>query len=301
MTKTRPRVVFLGTPAAAVPSLQALHRSCDVVLVVTRPDRPQGRSRRPKPSAVKEAALELGLPVDEAARGRDLPELWPDSEIDVGVVTAFGGLIPEPVLSRPQRGFLNVHFSLLPRWRGASPVSSAIAAGDEETGVSIMQLEATLDTGPVVAATTLVIGDKDAGTLTRLLAGIGADLVVEAVLNPSDGVPQMDELATYAPPIGPGLRILDLDQPAPVTANKVRSLAPKPGAVINLDVGRLLVKRAKATIEPLPSREWEFDDERLRIGSGGRAVELLEVQPEGKKAMKGSDWVRGWRRPPNVV
>ncbi|MGH8925751.1 MAG: methionyl-tRNA formyltransferase [bacterium] len=297
------RAVFLGTPAAAVPSLEKLAQVAEVVAVVTRPDRPMGRSKRPVPSPVKAAALARGLNVVEAARGAAIdPRLF---EVDLAVVTAFGVIIPANVLKAPKHGLVNVHFSLLPRWRGASPVAAAIAAGDQETGVSIMSLEEGLDTGPVFAALSVVIGGEEtAGELTERLALVGASLLAETLpallagrLTP---VPQDGARATYAPRLQASDRILDLRQSAESNARKIRALTPKPGAVLLLDGERLGVIAARPTDRDLPTGQFETTGDRLMVGSAGGALELLTVRPEGRKEMAGSDWARGWRRPPVV-
>ncbi|HKY49253.1 MAG TPA: methionyl-tRNA formyltransferase, partial [Acidimicrobiia bacterium] len=175
------RAVFLGTPAAAVPTLISLSKVATVVAVVTRPDQPRGRSTRPVPSPVKEAAIGLGLATLQPANGSELTDALKGlGQIDIGVVTAYGTLIRPAALSIPTRGFLNVHFSLLPRWRGANPVVAALLAGDGETGVSIMLLDEGLDTGPLIAGSTVVIGrDETAGELTTRLADLGAEMLVE--------------------------------------------------------------------------------------------------------------------------
>ena len=181
MTLPRPRVVFLGTPEAALPSLFRLVEVAEVIQVITRSDRPRGRSGTPSAAPVKQAALDLGLPVVEANRGTAVEAVFPDLPIDAAIVTVFGVLIPPSLLTRPGRGFLNVHFSLLPRWR-AAPVAAAIAAGDEETGVTIMQLDRTLDTGPILRARSVPIGGEETtGELTERLASIGADLLVQTL------------------------------------------------------------------------------------------------------------------------
>ena len=297
MTFTRPRVVFLGTPEAGIPSLARLVEIGEVVAVITRSDQPRGRTRTPQPSPVKQAAIDLGLPVVEADRGAEVVAGFPDLVVDAAVVTAFGVLIPSSLLQRPGRGFLNVHFSLLPRWRGAAPVSAAIAAGDEETGVTIMQLDRTLDTGPIVAARAVAIGPEEtAGELTERLAVIGADLLAEVLQQePLASIRQDDRFATYAPSVGSADRIIDLRKPGEVNSRRVRSLSPRPGAVLDLEGDRLGILSVRPTTDALPTGEWRFDGDELQIGSGDQALDLLEVRPAGRKAMTGASWARGIR------
>jgi len=174
------RAAFLGTPASAVPSLAALADVADVVLVVTRPDRRRGRGARPTPPPVKTAALEWGFPVAQPEDAATLQRLLAPLSLDLALVVAFGMILPPEVLATTRLGFVNVHFSLLPRWRGAAPVARAILAGDEKTGVSLMLIDAGLDTGPVIAAVgTPIAPDETRGSLTARLAHLGALLVDE--------------------------------------------------------------------------------------------------------------------------
>lgn len=295
------RAIFLGTPAAAVPSLDHLAASSEVIAVVTRPDRPRGRSGKPQPSPVKVAALARGLPVVEAARSADID--IPLFDVDLAVVVAFGVIIPAKALMRPRHGFVNLHFSLLPRWRGAGPVAAAIAAGDEETGVSFMQLDEGLDTGPVLAARSVVIGgDETAGELTTRLATLAGSLLVDTIppLMAGDiqAVAQDETKATYAPRLGPADRPIDLDQSAKQNVRKIRALTPKPGAFLLVDGERVGITSSRETGENLATGQFSTDGERLLVGSGGKAMELQMVRPAGKKEMTGVAWSRGWRRTP---
>jgi methionyl-tRNA formyltransferase len=292
--------VFLGTPEAAVPSLQALVAYADVVAVVTRPDQPQGRSKTPVPSPVKVAATGLGLPVLQPANSSELTSALAGlGPVDVGVVTAFGILISSKALAMPARGFLNVHFSLLPRWRGASPVVAAILAGDEETGVTIMNLDQGLDTGPIVAARTATIGrDETGGALTDRLAGLGAGLLIEN-LEPWMSIslmalPQAEVGATTAPKITKSDLLIDIGGTVDGLVRRIRALAPRPGAFLELaDDLRLRILAARATSDVVEAGELSKVDRRLLLGVADGALELLEVQTPGKKPMSAAAWLRG--------
>ena len=303
MSKSSLRTVFLGTPSAAVPILDQLAKVAEVDVVLTRPDRALGRSRQLRPSPVKVAALARGLNIVDVERAADIdPHLF---EVDLAVVVAFGVIIPSKVLEVPKHGFVNLHFSLLPRWRGAAPVSAAIAAGDEETGVSIMRLDEGLDTGPVLAARPVVIGnDETAGDLTDRLAALGGSLLIETISDLVAGrivaVPQDEAKATYAPRLGAADRNIDLSLSAAHNARRIRALTPKPGAVLAVDGAPLAVRSAWATNEKLATGQFRKDGERLLVGSGGDALELGRVRPAGRKEMAASAWARGWRKTPVV-
>ncbi|HKZ21061.1 MAG TPA: methionyl-tRNA formyltransferase [Acidimicrobiia bacterium] len=297
------RAVFLGTPAAAVPSLDYLTDAAEVSAVVTRPDRPRGRSGNPQPSPVKVAALARGLTVVEAGGADDIDGQLLD--VDLAVVVAFGVIIPARALARPRHGFVNLHFSLLPRWRGAAPVAASIAAGDEETGVSLMQLDQGLDTGPVLAARSVVIGDEEtAGELTTRLSHLAGSLLVDTIsallAGEIEAVAQDGAKATYAPRLGPNDRQVDLNQAAEQNVRKIRALTPKPGAYFLVDGERVAITSARATGDTLATGEFASDGEHLLVGSGGRAMELRMVRPAGKREMTGGAWSRGWRSTPHV-
>jgi methionyl-tRNA formyltransferase len=303
VSKASLRTVFLGTPSAAVPTLDQLAEVAEVAVVLTRPDRAVGRSRQPRPSPVKIAALARGLNIVEVGGIGDIdPHLF---EVDLAVVVAFGLIIPSKVLEIPKHGFINLHFSLLPRWRGAAPVFAAIAAGDEETGVSVIRLDAGLDTGPVLAARPVVIGnDETAGDLTDRLAVVGSSLVIETISDLEVGrivpVPQDEAKATYAPRLDAADRKIDLSLGAAQNARRVRALTPKPGAVLLVDGAPLAVRSAWATDEKLATGQFWKDGERLLVGSGGDALELGRVRPAGKNEMAATAWARGWRKTPVV-
>lgn len=280
------RLAFLGTPEAAVTCLRALvEAGHDVALVVTRPDRRRGRGGQLSPSPVKAAALALGLPVTH--RLDDVA----DAHVERGVVVAFGRIIPEELLARVP--MLNVHFSLLPRWRGAAPVQRAILAGDEETGVTIMTLEATLDTGPVHAVRRVEVADKSAEALTAELAALGAEALVEVLARPAlleHSSPQRGE-ATYADKITKEELHLRATMSVAAFTRTVRV-----GGAFALVAGRRLgvLSAGPATLAPPPGYARRRGAE-VAFGVADGGVALLEVRPEGARAMAASAWWSGLR------
>lgn len=295
------RIVFLGTPDEAVPTLDALAGRFQVDLVVTQPDRPRGRSGTPRPPAVKERAVELGIDVAQPERRSDVgPAIAGAGEFDLGVVVAYGRILGPDVLAHPDKGLLNVHFSLLPRWRGAAPVARALMAGDTMTGVTILKLDEGLDTGPVLTAQAVDIGrEENAGELTERLARLGARLVTSVIPGyiegSADPVPQSDAGANYAAKIRAEDRPLDLDATPKEFIDKVRGLAPDPGATLVIDGEPHKVLGARESEWSPARRNWEIhgDTPVVAVGEGG--VELVELQPPGKRPQTGDDWARGRR------
>ena len=272
------RIVYLGTPADAVPPLHALvEAGHDVAFVVTQPDRRRSRGAGADPTPVKRAALDLGLTVLTPAKAREVVVDVTASDAEFGVVVAFGQLLPGALLDAIPNGFVNMHFSLLPRWRGAAPVERAILAGDTETGVSLMQIEAGLDTGPVYASTRVPIGVAEtAGELHARLVEAGTGLLMSELPNlaGTTPVPQSGE-PTYADKLTVEEFELDLRKPAVELARIVRAGNPRPGAWFRLGNRRVKVWRAH-----------EEPDGTLALD---------EVQPEGKQAMDASAWRAGLR------
>lgn len=301
------RVVFLGTPQAAIPTLELLEDSHDVGLVITQPDRPKGRSKTATPPPVKEFAVDRGLHIEQPTNRGELAEsIVASGPFEVGVVVAYGRILRPEVLQAPARGLLNVHFSLLPRWRGAAPVARALMAGDTMTGVTIMKLDEGLDTGPVLTAQAIDIPETDdAGALTQRLADLGARLLIDVLprylsrdLQP---VPQSDDGVTYAEKIGREDRPIDQDADAESVVAKVRALAPSPGATLVLDQEPHKIYEARRTDVPVEPGTWVAVDGRPVAGFGDGAVELITLQPPGRNPQSGTDWVNGRHSDRGVV
>jgi methionyl-tRNA formyltransferase len=295
------RIVYLGTPEAAVPPLQALVAAGhDIAFVVTQPDRRRSRGRGSDPSPVRTAAEQLELPVRTPVKAREIVDDVRDSGAQLGVVVAFGQLLPVPLLEALPLGFVNVHFSLLPRWRGAAPVERAVLAGDTETGVCVMQLEAGLDTGPVYATSRMHIGAREtAGELRDRLVEVGTQLLVEEVPRIADATPvEQTGEPTYAEKLIVDEFRLDPQRPAAELDRLVRAGNPRPGAWMHVGGKRVKVWRAHPDADTADAPETSGVGS---ITSGGAlvttsgALVLDEVQPEGKRAMPAAAWRTGLR------
>jgi methionyl-tRNA formyltransferase len=291
------RTVYLGTSGFGAAVLERLARSDHrPVLVITRPDRPRGRGRRLAAPPVADAARELGLELyqPETVNSDEARERIAAAAPEAVCICAFGALIKEPLLS--DYPMLNVHPSLLPRWRGAAPLERAIEAGDEVTGVSIMRPTMEMDAGPVcLQAEEPIHPDDDFGALSSRLERLGGDLLVEALDRRPEFHEQPDDGVTIADKIGPEDRVLDPALPADQLARRVRALTPHVGAYLELDGERLGVWRAlpaAGTASPEPGR-LSATDGRLLYGCAGGALELLEVQPAGGRVMDAAAWLRG--------
>ena len=296
------RIVFFGTPVFAVPSLQALlHGRFTVAGVVTQPDKPQGRSRSELiPPPVKVAAQAAGIPVLQPVR--PIGDVFAASlrrlEPDLGIVVAYGHILRPEVLSVPSRGMINVHASLLPRHRGAAPIQHAILTGDRETGISIMQMEEGLDSGPVLHQVLTPIGaDETAGALAARLADLGAAALIEAISLGSRGLahpqPQDHSKATYAPKLERELARLVWQQDAGALVRQIRAFDPAPGAWTNLNGGTLkLFGATQAPGAGEPGTVLETSG-RLVVAAGSGAVAVSEVQPAGKTRIPVEAWVHG--------
>ncbi|MGB3910510.1 MAG: methionyl-tRNA formyltransferase [Pseudolysinimonas sp.] len=295
------RIVFAGSPAAAVPSLQALAATeHEIVAVVTREDAPLGRKRVLTPTPVADAAETLGIPVLKANRIAPLEARIATLRPDLGVIVAYGGLIREPLLSTPRLGWINLHFSLLPRWRGAAPVQRALIAGDEQTGATVFQLVAELDAGPVFATLEYPIGrNQTAGHLLEVLAERGAGLLASVVDDLDAGTAQAATQVgdvTLAPKLDLEDGRLDWSRPAAELDARIRGTTPEPGAFALLDGGERLkvLDAAIAHGDPtLAAGEFDLRAGRLLVGSGTDPLHLVTVQPAGKRAMAAADWWRG--------
>lgn len=310
------RLIFAGTPEPAVPALRALidHPDHEVVAVLTRPDARVGRGRGLRPSPVKEVAVEHGIEViapeslsDESAQAR-LAELAPDCI----PVVAYGNLVPEDLLALPAHGWVNLHFSLLPAWRGAAPVQAAIAAGDDVTGASTFIIEKGLDTGPVLGTVTETVRDDDtADDLLTRLAHSGATLLAATMDGLAAGrlrpEPQPDDGVSHAPKITTADARIDWANPAHIIDRRVRAHTPAPGAWTMLGDDRL--KIGPVTVADVAEEGVELSPGRIRVekkrvlvgAGGGTAVVLGDVQPPGKRMMAAVDWARGARPDDEVV
>ena len=298
------RVVFLGTPAAATPCLRALNQGAEIALVITRGDRRRGRSSGKTPSEVKKVAAELELPTVCPENRVQLEEaLRSVAPFGMGVVVAYGMLLTRSMLDLADLGFVNVHFSLLPRWRGAAPVAAAIRAGDPVTGVSLMNVTEGLDSGPVVAAAPVAIGEADErGGLTDRLSLLGAELLAEnlggLLAGRISGSAQDEEEATYAPRLTAEDARLDLQRPVEELARQVRAMAPRPGAFVRWKQTRMRILRVRwSSSPPLSLREGELAVTGGELWCGGRdgGLVLDGIQPPGKRVMTGSAWANGVR------
>lgn len=278
----------------------------EVGAVVTNPDRPAGRGMQLRPSPIKRRALEHGVDVlqPERARDPDLHDRLRELAPEVATVVAYGSILPTTLLEIPPKGFVNVHFSLLPLYRGAAPVQRAVMEGRRETGVSIMVLTQGMDEGPVLARREMAIEEDDtAGTIGDRLAVEGAALLTETlppyVAGELQPVPQSDSDATYAPKVSPEEARIEWSRPAPALRDHIRGLNPVPGAWTTVGEGRLKVwKAAVSPRRDLQPGELEVVDEGLTVGTGDGALELLEVQMRGKRQMSGQELARGLRLGP---
>jgi methionyl-tRNA formyltransferase len=302
------RVLFFGTSAFAVPTFDALHdaRNRHTILgVVTQPDRPSGRGLKLQQSPVKQRASEFGYTIyqPERVRRKPFPSEVADMAPDALVVVSFGQIIPEKMLQQPRFGGINVHASLLPRWRGAAPIHHALLAGDSETGVATMQMEATLDTGAIyLEAREPIREDDTVATLERRLARLGGPLLVRTLdmldrgeLTPT---PQSEDGMLYASPVTRESGFLDpVSSPAHVLERQVRGTAPRPGAyiVIGGRTLKVLEARVENTNPSSPGTVVHIGKEGVSVGTPDENLLLVRVQPENKGAMNASDWARGAR------
>jgi methionyl-tRNA formyltransferase len=297
------RIVFGGTPDVAIPSLDALAESRhELIAVVTRPDAPSGRGKKLSASPVAQRAAELGIEVLKPQRPRDeefvarLTELAPTC----CPVVAYGALLPQRVLDIPRHGWVNLHFSLLPAWRGAAPVQHAILAGDKKTGATTFRIVLELDAGPIFATVTEPIRPDDtAGDLLHRLSLSGARLLVDTLDGIEDGTliptpqPETDGQLSYASKITVDDARIDWTKPAEVVDRLIRGCFPAPGAWTTFDGDRFKIDSARISDTVLPPGALEITKRSVRVGTGTSALELGEVQAQGKKPMAAADWARG--------
>lgn len=297
------RIVFMGTPDFAVPSLRALAAAHDVALVLTRPDAVRSRGKKLEPSPVKAAALELGLPVLEAKRMEpDVVDALRAARADVFCVAAYGCILPDEVLTMAPLGCVNVHASLLPRWRGAAPIQRAILAGDAEAGVSIMRIGHGVDTGAYCAQASCSVAGKSADELTSELAELGAGLLLEVLPELAAGTvswtEQDEALVTHAAKIQKAE--LRLDPAVSAADNERRALASSDAAPARCMLAGKPVRVLAARVAPvsgavLAAGELAIQGGRVLLGCGEGALEVLELKPDGKRAMDAAAWAAGQR------
>jgi methionyl-tRNA formyltransferase len=296
-------IVFMGSPDFSIPTLRALFGAYDVVGVVTQPDRASGRGRERKAPPVKTLALELGLSVmqPEKLRQPEAMEQLREWNPDLIVVAAFGQILRRDVLELPRYGCINVHASLLPRWRGAAPIHAAILHGDEETGVTIMLMDVGLDTGPMLSKRSIrLTREETAGSAFEKLSRLGADLLIETLPDYLSGkltpTPQTEEGVTYAPMIKKEEGRLDFSQDAESLERRVRAFNPWPGAFMDYDGILLKIHRARLEAGRAEAGQRLIVEDQPAVGAGGGILILEEVRPAGKKPMSGRAFLAGARQ-----
>jgi len=294
---TRLRLAFMGSPGFAVPALRALHDAGhEIAAVYSQPPRPSGRGRAINPCPVQAAAAALGLPVRTPTQLRNdvgEHEAFAALDLDAAVVAAYGLILPQAMLDAPRRGCLNIHASLLPRWRGAAPIQAAVLAGDAETGITIMQMDAGLDTGAMLLRGRVPIGPRTtAAELHDSLAVMGADLVLQALHDGGDPVPQPPEGATYAAKLTRDSGRLDWTQPAVQLDRQVRGLTPWPGTWAMLDTEVLKILSAEPAFGS--GAPGTVLDDALLVACGEGALRLLRLQRPGRAPMAAEALLRGF-------
>jgi len=296
------KIVFMGSPNFSLPGLRALAKNYQVIGVVTQPDRASGRGRETKMPPVKALALELGIPImqPEKLRAPEAMQQLLDWKPDLIVVAAFGQILKKDVLDLPPFGCLNVHASLLPRWRGAAPINAAILHGDEETGVTIMQMDVGLDTGPMLAKRSMRLSaDDTAGSVTETLSHLGANLLIETLPDYLSGNitprPQSEEGVTYAPMLKKEEGRLDFTRAAITLERQIRAFNPWPGAFMDFEGALLKIHKAHVEGAVASVGQRLVYQEQPAVGARGGLLILDEVQPAGKKSMSGKSFLAGAR------
>jgi methionyl-tRNA formyltransferase len=297
------RIIFMGSPEFAVPALNALvEAGHEITAVYCQPPRPAGRGKAERKTAVHERAEQLGLAVRTPRTLRDPEEQarFAALDADLAVVAAYGLILPKPILEAPRIGCVNIHASLLPRWRGAAPIQRAILAGDEVSGVTIMQMDAGVDTGPMLLKRELPLDRKNAGQITNELAELGADALLEWLDQPAPPQPQPNEGATYAPKIDKAETRIDWLATAEQIERQVRAFAPSPGAWFEVNGERIKLLEAVAGSDA-SGNPGEVLDESLNIACGEGYVRPLKVQRAGRAAMSVGELLRGFPAPKGTV
>jgi methionyl-tRNA formyltransferase len=298
------RITFMGTPDFAVPTLRALHDAGhEIIAAYTQPPRPAGRGKADRPSPVHRIAEALGIEVRHPPSLRDLTEqaAFLALEADTAVVVAYGLILPQTLLEAPKLGCFNVHASLLPHWRGAAPIQRAILAGDPMTGVTIMRMEAGLDTGPMLAKLRVPVEEKTSGELHGELADAGARLMVETLAQLDDLRPEPQEQreATYAPKIAKAEARIDWRKPGELLEREVRAFAPFPGSWFEMDGERIKLLRAR--VIGVNGAAGTVLDEQLTVACGNAALRPLKLQRAGRPALSAAEFMRGKTVPVGTV
>ena len=296
------KIVFMGTPDFAVPVLDALARAHQILAVYTQPPRPAGRGKADRPSPVHTRAVELGLPVHHPVTLKSPGDQAEFAALgaDIAVVVAYGLILPQAILNAPRLGCLNIHASLLPRWRGAAPIHRAILAGDTETGICIMQMAAGLDTGPVLLRETTPIGPEDTtADLHDRLSAMGARMICDVITKlPMASEPQSDQGISYATKIAKSESRIDWTQPATQVDRLIRGLSPFPGAWCDIGGERVKFLRSRlAQGQGQPGQRLHG----LTIACGSGAIEVTLAQREGKRPMVAADFLNGATLPDNLT
>ncbi len=297
------RIIFMGSPDFAVPSLEALvEAGHDVVAVYAQPPRPAGRGKTDRKTPVHERAEELGIDVRTPRTLRDPEEQaqFRALDADLAVVAAYGLILPKPILEAPRQGCVNVHASLLPRWRGAAPIQRAILAGDEVSGVTIMKMDEGLDTGPMLLERELDIRGKNAGQVTEELANLGAEALVEWLADPTPPRPQPAQGATYASKVDKAEARIDWSRTAEEIARQVRAFNPVPGAWFEANGERVKLLEAVAG-EDATGPAGQVVDDCLSIACGSGYVRPLKVQRAGRAPMTPGELLRGFAIPKGAI
>ena len=297
------RIIFMGSPDFAVPALNALvEAGHDIAAVYCQPPRPAGRGKADRKTAVHERAEQLGLEVRTPRTLRDAEEQAKFAALgaDLAVVAAYGLILPKPILEAPRLGCVNIHASLLPRWRGAAPIQRAILAGDTVSGVTIMQMDEGLDTGPMLLKRELQLDRKNAGQVTEELAKLGASALLKWIENPSPPEPQPENGATYAPKVDKAEARIDWNRPAVEIERQVHAFSPRPGAWFEASGERIKLLEARVG-DDASGRPGEVLDDCLNVAAGDGYVRPLRVQRAGRGAMTVDELLRGFPIPKGTV
>ncbi len=299
-TPKKLRLAFMGTPEFAVPALRALHAAGhEIVAVYSQPPRRAGRGKKLSPSPVQKVAEQLGIEVrvPVSLKSKEAQAEFSALDLDAAVVAAYGLILPQAILDAPKMGCLNIHGSLLPRWRGAAPVQRAILAGDEDTGITIMQMEAGLDTGPMLLKSITSVAEKTTGELTEELARAGADLMVQYLASPGDYPPEVqdDALATYAKKITKEEARVNFDQPASAVLQQIRAFNPVPGAFFEFGGDRFRIHAAKPV--NVSGRAGILLDDHITIACSEGAIKPTLIQKAGRPKLTLAEFLNGTQIP----